>query len=101
MAAQVNLRGVIPDKAATAVGDIHTRLQALTSQVQSIAAKPTLTPDQAQKQFGPQVMQQALSANGSNPLNAVGLLTGGFTGSVTISGTTLVFVRGLLQSHNP
>ncbi len=96
-----NLKSVIPDRATQVVSDIHTRLQALTSQVQTIAAKPVLSPSEAQARFGPAAMALALSAQGSNPLNTSGLLSGGLTGDVVISGTTLTFRNGILVKHSP
>ncbi len=96
-----NLKGVLPDRATQVIAQLQSSVDSVKTQVSSLAQKPTLSPTEAEKRFGAATMALALSAQGSNPLNTSGLLSGGLTGDVVISGTTLTFRNGILVKHSP
>lgn len=102
-----NLKGIIPDKAVTVVQQLATALTTLQTQFSALSAQPLVLKPDADAAYGPAAQQKALQVSGSNPLNLAGLigtpgvLTNGFTGTRTISGSTLTFVNGVLTKIVP
>lgn len=97
----VNLKGVIPDKAVSVITQLQADLASLTGNFKSLMKNGVLTPDQAEKAYGPDAQRKALQASGKSPMNLSGLpgaQTVGFNGTLAaaISGGKNV-VNGVIQ----